>query len=287
MLLQRSMTKNVEMDVRARLVDFVRRRDAFMDVCFCLYPLPPEMVFEICRQWASQLTLVLYRYDARTLRFFKTLRPSMRFPKRFPLMTFPGAVIYIRQFADAQFCCETLRNAEIRMLGMDTEWKPHRKGTNDDNPTALIQLCFRTPERMKRGCLELPVAQGAEYVCLLLHVIHHGVPPALKALLNDPAVHKIGVEISGDTEKLKRHYNMDIPSLIELYDEAKQKRRLNVRGLRSLFKATVGYDYPKDRSITLSNWERLPLSEQQQTYAACDAFAALRIYESLRQGCRH
>ena len=39
----------------------------------------------------------------------------------------------------------------------------------------------------------------------------------------------------------------------------------------------LGKTLPKDASLRLSDWELLPLSPEQQRYAATDAYASLRI----------
>ena len=88
-------------------------------------------------------------------------------------------MIYTRHYTDVQFFCETLRKARILQFRMDTEWKPNCQATGDDSQTVLVQLCFKTPAWMKRGCVELLAARGAEYICLLLHVVHHGVNSGL------------------------------------------------------------------------------------------------------------
>ena len=288
----RCVVCKVEEHVQRCLADFVARRDRYLDLCISCYPLPPTTVGDICCRCAAKLHLqslphsirtvrVVKRDDRRMWRWRRHRRSAASWrPTTAPLHVFPGAVIYIRHFADAQFCCEILRKARIRQFGMDTEWKPNREATADDHPTALVQLCFKTPEWMKRGCVELPTARGAEYICLLLHVVHHGVNPALAELLSDPTVAKIGVEIDSDVAKLRRHYDVVVTSAVELHHEA-WRRRIYGCGLRELFRAATGTDYPKDKRMTLSNWETAPLSVPQQNYAACDAFAALRIHETL------
>lgn len=44
-----------------------------------------------------------------------------------------------------------------------------------------------------------------------------------------------------------------------------------------LAKKVLGKTLSKDPAVRLSNWEDLPLSAEQQHYAATDAYASLRI----------
>lgn len=42
-------------------------------------------------------------------------------------------------------------------------------------------------------------------------------------------------------------------------------------------------ELPKPQHIRLGNWEKLPLSEEQQRYAAMDAFACLLLHWEMQQ----
>ena len=49
-------------------------------------------------------------------------------------------------------------------------------------------------------------AEGRDCTCLLLHVAHAGMTPALKALLEEPSLLKAGVNITGDATKLQADF---------------------------------------------------------------------------------
>lgn len=51
-----------------------------------------------------------------------------------------------------------------------------------------------------------------------------------------------------------------------------------VQGLALKF---AGYSFRKARSLSMSNWSRIKLNEQQVLYAANDAWASWLVYQSL------
>lgn len=55
------------------------------------------------------------------------------------------------------------------------------------------------------------------------------------------------------------------------------------RSAAALARVVLGKELPKDPELRLSDWEALPLSPQQQGYAAADAYASLRICQVLLQ----
>ncbi|MEI8313405.1 MAG: 3'-5' exonuclease domain-containing protein 2, partial [Verrucomicrobiota bacterium] len=52
-------------------------------------------------------------------------------------------------------------------------------------------------------------------------------------------------------------------------------------GVRAAMGAVLNMSFPKSKSITTSNWAAAELTPRQLTYAANDAFAALKIKEAL------
>ncbi|KAG9461543.1 hypothetical protein GDO78_016463, partial [Eleutherodactylus coqui] len=51
--------------------------------------------------------------------------------------------------------------------------------------------------------------------------------------------------------------------------------------LNGLVKHLLNKQLLKDDSVRCSDWDRLPLSEEQKLYAASDAYAGLLIYQKL------
>ena len=53
----------------------------------------------------------------------------------------------------------------------------------------------------------------------------------------------------------------------------------------ALASEVLGKALPKDPELRLGDWETLPLSPQQQSYAAADAYASLRICQVCHLVC--
>ena len=55
----------------------------------------------------------------------------------------------------------------------------------------------------------------------------------------------------------------------------------NTASLRTLSKRVLGVDLPKSRKLAMSNWAKVPLTNQQVAYAARDAWASAAILHEL------
>ncbi len=53
-------------------------------------------------------------------------------------------------------------------------------------------------------------------------------------------------------------------------------------GLQKAVALLFGQYLPKSKKVGTSNWARKPLTSQQINYAAADAYAALLVFEELR-----
>ncbi|KAF8527901.1 ribonuclease H-like domain-containing protein, partial [Hysterangium stoloniferum] len=110
-------------------------------------------------------------------------------------------------------------------------------------------------------------------------------PNSIKAILQNPAIIKVGVGIQGDVKKLRDDYGVNMNGSLELgyLARAVDPQWSASRGLISLArlaKAYQGIDFKKLKRVQMSNWE-LMLTEEQQDYAANDAFIALTIFDKL------
>ncbi|XP_041033594.1 Werner syndrome ATP-dependent helicase homolog isoform X2 [Carcharodon carcharias] len=185
---------------------------------------------------------------------------------RLPFLDFPGSIIFSYEANDCSFLSEDLRSSVPKesAIGFDMEWPPtYIKGKV--GKVALIQLCASVNK------------------CYLFHISSmSGFPSGLKRLLEDEAVKKVGVGIDGDHWKLMRDYDIKLKGFVELTDVANQKLKCaETWSLNGLVKHLCGKKLWKDESIRCSNWDIFPLSDQQQRYAATDAYAGFLIYEKL------
>ncbi|XP_067850514.1 bifunctional 3'-5' exonuclease/ATP-dependent helicase WRN isoform X2 [Heptranchias perlo] len=185
---------------------------------------------------------------------------------KLPFLEFPGSIICSYEGNDCSFLSEDLRSSmpQESAIGFDIEWPPtYIKGKV--GKVALVQLC------------------ASEKKCYLFHISSmSGFPSGLKRLLEDEAIKKVGVGINGDQWILMRDYDIKLKSFVELTDVANQKLKCAEKwSLNGLVKHICGKQLWKDASVRCSDWDTFPLSDEQQRYAATDAYAGLLIYQKL------
>ncbi|XP_072440024.1 bifunctional 3'-5' exonuclease/ATP-dependent helicase WRN [Chiloscyllium punctatum] len=185
---------------------------------------------------------------------------------KLPFLEFPGSIVCSYEANDCSFLSEDLRSFITKQsaIGFDIEWPPtYIKGKV--GKVALIQLC------------------ASEKKCYLFHISSmSGFPSGLKRLLEDEAIKKVGVGIDGDHWKLMRDYDVKLKGFVELTDMANQKLKCAERwSLNGLVQHLCGKQLWKDASVRCSDWDMFPLSDEQQRYAATDAYAGFLIYEKL------
>lgn len=158
------------------------------------------------------------------------------------------------------------QNEDRISLGFDIEWKPTFKPGEAPRKAALMQLCMDTSH------------------CYVIHIIYSGIPPILKALLEDFLSVKVGVWIANDAMKISRDYNVNVGPLGDLSEYANLKldgfpKRWS---LSSLTEMLTCKELAKPPKIRMGNWEANPLSREQLLYAATDAFVSWYLYEVLK-----
>lgn len=183
-----------------------------------------------------------------------------------PFLKFSGSVVYCYEAQECSFFSEYIREglSSGAVLGFDIEWPPaYKKGNN--GKVSLIQVC----------------TSGEE--CYLFQVSSMtGFPKGLKRLLEDVSIKKVGVGIEGDQWKLMSDCDLKLKGFIELTDLANQKLQCKEKwSLNGLVKHLFNKQLLKDDSVRCSDWDRLPLSDEQKLYAASDAYAGLLIYQKL------
>lgn len=156
-------------------------------------------------------------------------------------------------------------DCSAQAVGLDIEWKPQFKRKKDggvENKTAVLQL-------------------SVEGSCLVLHLCHmKSKPKLLKNVLSNKMILKVGSGILQDVTKLNRDTGLSCKGLMDTQKMAKSigipvSQKL---GLKALAKHFLGFDLEKPKSVSMSNWERRPLTLEQIHYAALDAWIGLKIY---------
>lgn len=145
------------------------------------------------------------------------------------------------------------------MLGIDTETRPSfKKGKT--NKVALLQV-------------------ATEDTCFLFRLNRIGVTEALKTLLEDTNVYKIGLSLKDDVMMLRKRANFTPGNFVDLQDIVK-KVGIEDQSLQKIYANLFGAKISKGQQLT--NWEADVLTDSQKLYAATDAWACIRIYNELK-----
>lgn len=176
---------------------------------------------------------------------------------KLPLKAFEGEIIIVDSEDKIEEAYNYLIDREI--LGFDTETKPSfKKGV--ENMVALVQLS--TLEK-----------------AYLFRLNKIGLPDKLIEIFTKEDILKVGLALSDDIRVLKKMRNFSSKSFLELQEYVKSYR-INCFSLKKLSALVLGIRISKKQQV--SNWELEELSEGQIKYAATDAWAAKKIYLSLR-----
>ncbi|XP_020590949.1 Werner Syndrome-like exonuclease [Phalaenopsis equestris] len=193
---------------------------------------------------------------------------------RHQVFTFGGRVVYSRTSSEVEQSTKEIldkiehsrHNADEISLGFDLEWKPNFIKGKTPNKTAVLQICMDWSD------------------CYIMHIIHSGIPPMLKSLLEDPSSFKVGIGIANDAAKISSEHNIHVASLVDLSRFANLKLGGASKnwGLSSLMEMLTCKQLSKSKKIRMGNWEARELSKNQLHYAATDAFASWYLYQILK-----
>ena len=173
-----------------------------------------------------------------------------------PLVQFPGRIISIITAREAEKAVDYLLSSDI--LGVDTETKPSfRRG--EQHQVCLLQVANRD-------------------TCFLFRLHLTGITPAIKRLLEDTSVRKIGLSWHDDIRGLEAREQFVPGFFVDLQDIVPS---LGVHDL-SLQKLYANFFHLKiSKRQRLSNWEAPFLSDKQKQYAAIDAWSCINLYEEI------
>ncbi len=175
-----------------------------------------------------------------------------------PVVIYQGGISLIEDSAAAQEAIKELQKADL--IGIDTETKPSFT-RGQYHKVALIQL-------------------AVEDHCYLFRLNKIPFPAELGELLSNPNVRKVGLALRDDFAGLNRLFRFKPDNVIDLQAIVKNYGILEL-GLQKIF--AIIFQQKISKSQRLTNWESPELTEQQQRYAATDAWAVLRIYQELQR----
>jgi len=175
-----------------------------------------------------------------------------------PTVQFQGRIVVILSPGETERAVRYLLSQP--MLGLDTETRPAFK-RGEQHSVALLQV-------------------ATEDICFLFRLNYTGITPALKRLLEDTKVTKIGLSWHDDLNGLHRMADFKTGDFIDIQSHIKE---LGVEdlSLQKLYANLFGQKISKRQQ--LSNWEADVLNDRQKLYAATDAWACLQLYKELQR----
>lgn len=175
-----------------------------------------------------------------------------------PVVVFPGRIITIITPGEAEKAVGYLLSSDI--LGVDTETKPSFHH-GEQHKVALLQVSNRD-------------------TCFLFRLNLTGITPAIKRLLEDNTVRKVGLSWHDDIRSLEAREKFKPGRFIELQDMV---GLIGIKDL-SLQKLYANLFHKKiSKRQRLSNWEAPVLTDKQKQYAAIDAWSCIHIYEEIKR----
>jgi ribonuclease D len=173
-----------------------------------------------------------------------------------PVVLFEGKITLVDDLSKIDPAIEELRRSLV--VGLDTETKPSfTRGTH--HKVSLVQISTLDH-------------------CFLFRLNKTNFPPALADFLSDEKVRKIGLSLRDDFSGLNKHQVFKPANFVDIQTIA-QSYGIMELSLQKIYAILFGKKISK--SQRLSNWESPELTEQQQRYAATDAWASLQIYLQL------
>lgn len=177
--------------------------------------------------------------------------------KELPRVQFSGQIVVASSEADILHWLPIL--IKEPPLGFDTESKPSFK-KGHMNGISLLQL-------------------ANSQLALLVQLKTTGIPDALKNLLEDPNVIKVGAAIHDDIKGIAKFRRFTPNGFIDLQKLA-PKFGIEELSVKKLSAVVLGTTISKRQQ--LSNWETEQLTEPQKVYAATDAWICREIYLKLK-----
>ena len=176
----------------------------------------------------------------------------------FPRVSFPGKIVVVLSAAEAERAVDYLLTQPV--LGFDTETRPS----------------FKKGVHHKCSLLQVSTAD----CCFLFRLNYIGMCPAVKRLLEDNTVTKVGLAWSNDAHGLQQLGEFKMGTFIDIQVMAR-KIGIEDQSLMKLYANVFGERISKREQLT--NWERDVLEDSQKRYAAIDAWACVKLYKEFKR----
>jgi ribonuclease D len=170
-----------------------------------------------------------------------------------PIRRYEGTVQIVAGHPDLQHAMQDILQESV--VGFDTETRP----------------AFRPGEHYLPSLVQFATASAV----YLLQAQQQDLFDAMREVFSSEKIIKVGVSVTDDIRNLKKLFEFDERSVVDLGKVAK-RHGLKQTGLRNLAGIFLGARIPKGAKTT--NWAARRLTPQQIAYAATDAWACRELY---------
>ncbi|MGE9270069.1 MAG: 3'-5' exonuclease domain-containing protein 2 [Verrucomicrobiales bacterium] len=153
---------------------------------------------------------------------------------------------------------------EAGIVGFDTEAKPtFRRGQKSDGPH-VVQFAL----------------SDKAYIFQLQHA---AAEQAAAEIIEARDILKVGFGLKNDRGQIRNRLGIELQHVLDLDEVFRQLGYRGQIGVRGAIGVLLRKGFKKSKSTTTSNWAKLELTAAQLLYAANDAYAALKIIETLEK----
>jgi ribonuclease D len=170
-----------------------------------------------------------------------------------PIRRYEGSLHLVEGHPDLQHAMQDLLQEGV--IGFDTETRP----------------AFRPGESYLPSLVQFATGNAV----YLLRAQQKDLFGAMQQILSSEKIIKVGVSVTDDLRNLKKLFEFDERSVVDLGNVAK-RHGLKQTGVRNLAGIFLGARIPKGAKTT--NWAARRLTPQQITYAATDAWVCRELY---------
>ena len=172
-----------------------------------------------------------------------------------------------------------LNHAKWRVVGLDCEYTRYVHSKERKKLPLEQQVALSNQEPQRAAVLQLCVGKHCLIYQLYQAHARSFIPPLLRNFLDNDTVEFAGAA-DNDIEKLK-FYNLGIRKSVDVQGlgiKVPNQKAGNLASLEKLAKKVANISLNKDKSITVSQWEKSNLDHDQIKYACLDAYASFEVY---------
>lgn len=179
--------------------------------------------------------------------------------EKLPKATLEGKITVIDRVGPAYYAAVRYLLSQ-KILGFDTETKPHFTHSSVHNMIALLQLSSGTRSYLFR----LPEI---------------GMRSSLRKIMSNPNIIKVGAAVADDISGLKEYHSFEEAGFVDLQKEVKE---WGIEDISVKKMAAIILGVKVSKAQQLSNWEAFFLTDSQKNYAAIDAQICRTMYLKLQ-----